>query len=139
MKSYVIIGCGAALFVLAAWITLDRANLFVVKGMILQGLVGDVANFYGENERLPFNWEEFVSWANTTHTSRQWTADELNSRFALKWGANVSLNDSNPPRLFIVLVPEFKDIELPVNAALYSRCLAAAEVQRDRYQEGRHK
>jgi hypothetical protein len=123
MKKYIIIGgCVAVLIIFAGWWALSKANLFVQKEAILEGLTHDVAAFYGENKRLPANWEEFVAWSEKNHTDTHWTAEELNPRFALKWGAQVTPSDSRDEKIFIVLDPKFKDIEPYANGRLHDRC-----------------
>ena len=77
MKKYIILGvvAGCMALLIAGWWAVGKANLFALKGMIMEELVGDVAKFYGDNKRLPLNWDEFASWAEKAHTDRNWAAD----------------------------------------------------------------
>jgi hypothetical protein len=106
---------------------MEKANLFAQKDAICGGLTSDIAAFHGENKRLPLNWEEFDTWSKKTPTATHWSADYLNPRFALKWGAHVSPSDSRDEKIFIVLDSKFKDIEPFVNGRIHDLCSVPAK------------
>jgi hypothetical protein len=130
MKKYIIVGACAVLLILAGWWILSRAQIAAEKSAVMGGLTADIRRFYGEHERLPLSWEEFAAWSNTAQDTNHWNAVDLNDKFALKWGAQVSANHPPLEKIFIVLDPRFKDIEPSANGLLYTWCIASATSDR---------
>jgi hypothetical protein len=124
MKKILIIGTGFLLLTVATLYVGHRIFVFAYSGTIIEGLTHDLADFYGEHNRLPASWTEFASWSRDRNSLNHWDASQLQSLFALQWGASVSPDHPPSEKLFTVLDREdFAGIESTVNDRLYFRCL----------------
>jgi len=129
MKTYIVLGlCVIVLLSLGIW-GVRKASLFAYKDAILGGLPHDLDDFHEDKKRLPLNWNEFAEWCEKSKSADHWSAEDLNSRFALKWGGQILLSPDR--QVFFALDPQFKDIEPFVNESMRSGDMSGFDAAQD--------